>query len=182
MAIKTSELTKLISEAVTRDVAKKLIPKLRRIVREEVDRGMKDLLYEMVVKQGLPLRGNDTLQTEEDRPQNVSAAKTFIAKRQASKAKAKQIIENNFKDDDPFADLILNAEDPQEDLDAQQEQLLDQPMKKSKDVSKGDSIMPENIDFTEKLIFMILTTKTYSIITFSHLWAEIMIFCFPKIF
>lgn len=151
MAIKTSELTKLISESVTRDVAKKLIPKLRRVVREEVERGMKDLLYEMVVKQGLPLRGNDTLQTEEERPKNVSTAKTFIAKRQASRAKAQQLIENNFKDDDPFADLILSAEDPQEELDIQQEQMLDQPMKKSKDVSKGDGTMPENIDFTEHM-------------------------------
>ena len=151
MAIKTSELTKLISESVTRDVAKKLIPKLRRVVREEVERGMKDLLYEMVVKQGLPLRGNDTLQTEEERPENVSSAKTFIAKRQASRAKAQQLIEKNFKDDDPFADLILSAEDPQEDLELKQEQLLDQPMKKSKDVSKGDGTMPENIDFTEHM-------------------------------
>ena len=151
MAIKTSELTKLISESVTRDVAKKLIPKLRRVVREEVERGMKDLLYEMVIKQGLPLRGNDTLQTEEERPKNVSTAKTFIAKRQASRAKAQQLIENNFKDDDPFADLILSAEDPQEELDIQQEQMLDQPMKKSKDVSKGDGTMPENIDFTEHM-------------------------------
>ena len=151
MSIKTSELTKLISESVTRDVAKKLIPKLRRVVREEVERGMKHLLYEMVVKQGLPLRGNDTLQTEEERPKNVSTAKTFIAKRQASRAKAQQLIENNFKDDDPFADLILSAEDPQEELDIQQEQMLDQPMKKSKDVSKGDATMPENIDFTEHM-------------------------------
>ena len=151
MSIKTSELTKLISESVTRDVAKKLIPKLRRVVREEVERGMKDLLYEMVVKQGLPLRGNDTLQTEEERPKNVSTAKTFIAKRQASRAKAQQLIENNFKDDDPFADLILSAEDPQEELNIQQEQMLDQPMKKSKDVSKGDGTMPENIDFTEHM-------------------------------
>ena len=151
MSIKTSELTKLISESVTRDVAKKLIPKLRRVVREEVERGMKDLLYEMVVKQGLPLRGNDTLQTEEERPKNVSTAKTFIAKRQASRAKAQQLIENNFKDDDPFADLILSAEDPQEELDIQQEQMLDEPMKKSKDVSKGDATMPENIDFTEHM-------------------------------
>ena len=151
MALKTSELTKLISESVTRDVAKKLIPKLRRVVREEVERGMKDLLYEMVIKQGLPLRGNDTLQTEEERPENVSSAKTFIAKRQASRAKAQQLIEKNFKDDDPFADLILSAEDPQEDLELKQEQLLDQPMKKSKDVSKSDNIMPENIDFTEHM-------------------------------
>ena len=151
MAIKTSELTKLISDSVTRDVAKKLIPKLRRVVREEVERGMKDLLYEMVVKQGKPLRGNATVQAEEERPQTVSSAKTFIAKRQASRAKAQQLIEKNFKDDDPFADLILNAEDPQEDLDIQQEQILDQPMKKSKDVSKGDSTLPENIDFSEHM-------------------------------
>ena len=154
MAIKTSELTKLISESINRDVAlahKKLIPKIRRVVREEVERGIKDLIYEMVVKQGLPLRGNDTLQTEEERPENVSSAKTFIAKRQASRAKAQQLIEKNFKDDDPFADLILSAEDPQEDLELKQEQLLDQPMKKSKDVSKSDNIMPENIDFTEHM-------------------------------
>ena len=156
MAIKTSELTKLISESVTKDVAKKLIPKLRRVVREEVERGMKDLIYEMVVKQGVTLRGNDTVQngtvdTEEERPQNVSTAKTFIAKRQASRAKAKEILENTFSEDDPFADLILSAEDPQEDLDLKQEQMLNQPMKKSKDVSKGDSTMPENIDFTEHM-------------------------------
>ena len=157
MAIKTSELTKLISESVTRDVAKKLIPKLRRVVREEVERGMKDLLYEMVVKQGMPLRGNDviqtndTVQTEGKRPENVSSAKTFIAKRQASRAKAQQLIEKNFKEDDPFADLILNAEAPQEDLEVQQEQIIDQPMKKSKDVSKGDNTMPENIDFSEHM-------------------------------
>ena len=154
MELKTSELTKLISDSINRDVAlahKKLIPKIRRVVREEVERGIKDLIYEMVVKQGLPLRGNDTLQTEEERPKNVSTAKTFIAKRQASRAKAQQLIENNFKDDDPFADLILSAEDPQEELDIQQEQMLDQPMKKSKDVSKGDATMPENIDFTEHM-------------------------------
>ena len=159
MALKTSELTKLISDSINRDVAlahKKLIPKIRRVVREEVERGMKDLIYEMVVKQGVTLRGNDAVQnntvhTEEERPQNVSTAKTFIAKRQASRAKAKEILENTFSEDDPFADLILSAEDPQEDLDLKQEQMLNQPMKKSKDVSKGDSTMPENIDFTEHM-------------------------------
>ena len=45
MAIKTSELTQLIAEQVTKDVAKKLIPKLRRVVREEIDRSMKAVSY-----------------------------------------------------------------------------------------------------------------------------------------
>ena len=56
MAIKTSELTRLIAEQVTKDVAKKLIPKLRRVVREEIDRSMKDMIYEMVMKQQTPLQ------------------------------------------------------------------------------------------------------------------------------
>ena len=62
MAIKTSELTQMIADQVTKDVARKLIPKFRKIVREEVDRGMKDLLYEMVIKQPMPLRNNDFIE------------------------------------------------------------------------------------------------------------------------
>ena len=121
MAIKTSELTQMIADQVTKDVAKKLIPKLRRIVREEIDRSIKDMLYEMVVKQQTPLRNNnfiedDTVQfNEETQPENVSSAKNFIAKRQASRSKAQQILENKFKSDDPFASVIMDAEDPQEE-------------------------------------------------------------------
>ena len=115
MTIKTSELTKMIAEQVTKDIARKLIPKFRRIVREEVDRGMKDLLYEMVVKQSLPLRGNDFIEkntaqfTEETGPANVSSAKNFIAQRQSSRAKTQSILENKFKTDDPYASLIMDV-------------------------------------------------------------------------
>ena len=56
MAIKTSELTQMIADQVTKDISKKLIPKLRRIVREEIDRSIKDMLYEMVIKQQLPIK------------------------------------------------------------------------------------------------------------------------------
>ena len=133
MAIKTSELTQMIADQVTKDVAKKLIPKLRRIVREEIDRSIKDMLYEMVVKQQTPLRNNnfiedDTVQfNEETQPENVSTAKNFIAQRQASRAKEKQILESKFKSDDPFSSLIMDAQDPQEELNLQQEQLMSTP-------------------------------------------------------
>ena len=157
MAIKTSELTQRIAEQVTKDVARKLIPKLRRIVREEIDRGMKDLLYEMVVKQSMPLRGNDFIEkntvqfAEEDQPENVSTAKNFIAQRQASRAKAQSILEGKFKTNDPYASLIMEVEDPQEELDMKHEHMMGQPMVKSKEVEKGDMIMPENIDFSEHM-------------------------------
>ncbi len=154
MAIKTSELTQLIAEQVTKDVAKKLIPKLRRVVREEIDRSMKDMIYEMVVKQQTPLQDvvrENTVEFAQDQPENVSAAKTFIAQRQASRSKAQQLIEKNFKNDDPFADLIMNAEDPQEALDLKEQQILNQPMKNIKDVSRNDNTLPENIDYSASM-------------------------------
>ena len=154
MAIKTSELTQLISEQVTKDVAKKLIPKLRRVIREEIDRSMKDMIYEMVMKQQTPLRNNNVLEdniaqfNETAPPENISSAKNFIAQRQASRAKAQQILEGKFKENDPFANLIMDAEDPQEEENMKQEHILASPMKKITEVSKGDSTMPENIDFS----------------------------------
>ena len=157
MSIKTSELTQMIADQVTKDVAKKLIPKLRRIVREEIDRSIKDMLYEMVVKQQTPLRNNnfiedDTVQfNEETQPENVSTAKNFIAQRQASRAKEKQILESKFKSDDPFSSLIMDAQDPQEELNLQQEQLMSTPLKNITEVSKGDMTMPENIDYTQHM-------------------------------
>ena len=157
MAIKTSELTQMIAEQVTKEVSKKLVPKLRRIVREEIDRSIKDMLYEMVVKQQTPLRNNnfiedDTVQfNEETQPENVSTAKNFIAQRQASRAKEKQILESKFKSDDPFSSLIMDAQDPQEELNLQQEQLMSTPLKNITEVSKGDMTMPENIDYTQHM-------------------------------
>ena len=157
MAIKTSELTQLIAEQVTKDVAKKLIPKLRRVVREEIDRSMKDMLYELVVKQQLPLRNNNVVDdniaqvNETAQPENISSAKNFIAQRQASRAKAQHIIENKFKEGDPFANLIMDVEDPQEQLDLQQEQLMNKPMTKITEVDKNDVIMPEHIDYSEAM-------------------------------
>jgi len=152
MAIRTSELTKLIAEQVTKDVAKKLIPKLRRVVREEIDRSMKDMIYEMVMKQQTPLQNVVEESVPQisapSQPQNVSTAKNYIAQRQASRAKAKNILEDKFAENDPFANLIMDAEDPQEEEQLKQEQILAGPMKKVTEVSKGDMTMPENIDFT----------------------------------
>lgn len=151
MAIRTSELTKLIADQVTKDVARKLVPKLRKVVREEFDRSMKDMIYEMVVNQQKPLKSvveENTVDFASERPQNTSAAKSLIAQRQASRNKAKEIIERSMGADDPFADLIMSAEDPQEELDLKEQQILSQPMKDIKDVSKADRTLPENIDYS----------------------------------
>ena len=110
------------------------------------------MIYEMVMKQQTPLQNvveENLVQFDTpSQPQNVSSAKSYIAQRQASRAKAQQILEKKFDSDDPFASLIMDAEDPQEEADMKQEQILAGPMKKVTEVSKGDMTMPENIDFT----------------------------------
>ena len=157
MAIKTSELTQMIAEQVTKEISKKLVPKLRRIVREEIDRSIKDMLYEMVIKQQTPLRNNNFIEdntvqfNEETQPENVSSAKNFIAQRQASKARDKQLLESKLKSDDPYSSLIMNAEDPQEELEIQQENIMAAPMKNISEVTTGDVTMPENIDYSEHM-------------------------------
>ena len=157
MAIKTSELTQMIADQVMKDLSKKLIPKLRRIVREEIDRSIKDMLYEMVVKQQIPLRNNNFIEdntaqfNEKTQPANVSSAKNFIAQRQASRAKDKQMLESKFNSDDPLASLIMDVEDPQEELNIQQEHIMTAPMKDISEVSAGDGTMPENIDYSEHM-------------------------------
>ena len=157
MAIKTSELTQMIAEQVTKEVSKKLVPKLRRIVREGIDRSIKDMLYEMVIKQQIPLRNNNVIEdntaqfNEDAQPANVSSAKNFIAQRQASRAKDKQMLESKFNSDDPLASLIMDVEDPQEELNIQQEHIMTAPMKDISEVSAGDVTMPENIDYSEHM-------------------------------
>ena len=157
MAIKTSELTQRIAEQVTKEVSKNLVPKLRRIVREEIDRSIKDMLYEMVIKQQIPLRNNNVIEdntaqfNENAQPANVSSAKNFIAQRQASKARDKQLLERKLKSDDLYSSLIMDAEDPQEELEIQQEHIMSAPMKNVAEVTKGDVTMPENIDYTQHM-------------------------------
>ena len=131
------------------------------MVREEIDRSMKDMIYEIVMKQQTPLQNvveenvaqfghpqptqSANILTQ---PANVSNAKNYITQRQASRAKAQQILEDKFDDNDPFASLIMSAEDPQEEEQMKQEKMLAGPMKKITEVTKGDLTMPENIDFS----------------------------------
>ena len=59
--------------------------------------------------------------------------------------------ESKFKSDDPMASLIMDVEDPQEELNIQQEQLMSTPLKNITEVSKGDMTMPENIDYSQHM-------------------------------
>ena len=150
MAITTSELTELIAEQVTKDVARKIVPKLRKVVREEIDRGMKQVMVEVIKSQN---------KTMTEQPQsflsNTDQAKTSIVQRQQkARERARAIVEKKGGPVDPLMDMVINAEDLNEEKQIQEQRQLSQPMVNSNDVVPGGDaagLDPLNIDFSDRL-------------------------------
>ena len=142
---KVSDISESIVSGVTKSLAKILLPRVRKMIREEINRGMKDVMLEVIKAQG-------TSQiSETSQPASTVAAKESIAKRQnKARDRARQIVERS-GNTDPLLDMVVNADDPQEEEQLRIQEQLEQPMISSKDVLKGDPTMPENINFNDRL-------------------------------
>ena len=138
MKIKFSDMSSMIAEEVISLIA----PKIRKIVREEVNRGVKSLLREQKKIEQLNLSNK----TKNDF-QDLSESKENIAKRAHDKARS--ILEKKFASDDPFADLSMSAEDPMENKRIEEQVKLKKPMTKVSDVSSRNVVAPDEMDFSE---------------------------------
>ena len=124
------------------------MPRVRKMIREEIDRGMKDVMLEVIRSQG----STQVIEATPAQPASIQNAKETIAQRQNnSRQRARKIIERNGKSNDPLLDMIINAEDPQEMQHIKLQEQMEQPMVSSKEIEKGDVTMPENIDFNDRL-------------------------------
>ena len=144
---KVSEISESIVSGVTKSLAKILLPRVRKMIREEIDRGMKDVMLEVIKAQGSQqVVEQSSIQT------STAAAKENIAQRQSrSRDRARAIVERSGQTTDPLLDMVINAEDPQEEKDLMMQEQLAQPMVDSKELQKGDVVLPENIDFNDRL-------------------------------
>jgi len=136
MKIKFSDMSGMIAE----EIIKVLTPTIRKIIREEVSRGVSKIIKE---QQSMSLVQKETANNiNED-------AKGIIAQR--ARNRARNILENKLRSDDPYASLILEAEDPQEEINMRAKQQLNKPMIKSAHIDNSNFAMPENIDFSDRL-------------------------------
>ena len=126
-------------------VAKALVPAIRKIVKEEVARGVR-----RVIKENRELTENlneyavpNTM--TEDTLTPAGAAKEELARRAHSRAK--DIISRTLKEDDPYADLIMSAEDPMLEEEAKARQYDDLPMVDITDPAMA-GVQPEQIDYS----------------------------------
>jgi len=145
---KVADITESIISGVSKSLAKIILPRVRKMIREEISRGMKDVMLEVIRSQG-PAQ---VIEASPAQPASIQSAKETIAQRQSrSRQRARKIIERNGQSNDPLLDMIINAEDPQEEQNIKLQEQMEKPMVSSKDIEKGDVIMPENIDFNDRL-------------------------------
>ena len=137
--IRASDLTSAIVEGVSKSLAKILLPKVRKMIREEIERGMSQMIVEAAPH-------NNTASS-------TQAAKETITQRQArARDSARQIVERNGMTGDPLMDMVINAEDQQEEQALQMQYQLDAPMVESKQVQPGtEAVDPSQIDFNDRL-------------------------------
>ena len=117
---KVSDISESIVSGVTKSLAKILLPRVRKMIREEINRGMKDVMLEVIKAQG-----SRQVVEQSSVASSTAVAKETIANRQnRSRERARAIVEKAGRSDDPLLDMVINAEDPQEENELiMQEQL-----------------------------------------------------------
>ena len=144
---KVSDISESIVSGVTKSLAKILLPRVRKMIREEINRGMKDVMLEVIKAQG-----SRQVVEQSSVESSTAVVKETIAKRQnRSRESARAIVEKAGRSDDPLLDMVINAEDPQEEKELMMQEQLQQPMIDSKEVQRGDIVSPENINFNDRL-------------------------------
>ena len=142
MKIKFSDMSSMIAE----EVIKVLAPRVRKIVREEVNKGIKTLIKEQKINQQMMLSNNVNLNNHND---NLIESKEAIAQRAHDKARS--ILEKNFSKNDPFADLIMSAQDPQEQQRIEEQAKLSKPLVKASEVNRTNIVAADEMDFSEMI-------------------------------
>jgi|TARA_R110000824_G_scaffold278404_1_gene466581 hypothetical protein len=146
MKVKFSNMTKMIAQAV----AAALVPTIRSIVKEEVTKGTRRVikenrnsiagLNEQAIQYTHEIANDNPLEES-----SVASAKTELAKRAHSRAE--KILTNSFAEDDPYADLIMDAEDPQLEEEKKARKFDNLPMVEvSEPLAAG--VQPEQIDYS----------------------------------
>ena len=144
---KVSDISESIISGVSKSLAKILLPRVRKMIREEINRGMKDVMLEVIKAQG-----SRQVVEQSSVESSTAVVKETIAKRQnRSRERARAIVEKAGRSDDPLLDMVINAEDPQEEKELMMQEQLQQPMVDSKEVQRGDVVSPENINFNDRL-------------------------------
>ena len=128
--LRLSDLSNAVVEGVTKSLVKILLPKMKKMVREEINRGVKTMMVEIQSQNMVSENNNSFLSTSQ-------AKNSIVERQQRARDRARAIIEKKGGPVDPLMDMVINAEDPTEEQRIQEHRQLSQPMVNSKDVIAG---------------------------------------------
>jgi hypothetical protein len=144
------------AQQIARDVAKLLLPRVRKMVREEIEYGVDKILKEQQNNPDWINEGSNDVDWEEEprrRPSTngKSASQIVAERRNAQKQRLAQYYDSN----DPFMGMIMDADDPQEEKKIEEEieyeRAVTGPKKKLSEATIDDLVDPLNLDFGENI-------------------------------
>ena len=137
-----------MTKMLVKEVVRQMTPTIRKIVREEVVRGTRRIIKENKnIVNDLSVRSAAIPALTEDLIDNSAAAQAKEALAKRAHARANKILTSSFAEDDPYASLIMDAEDPEMIKQAEERQFDNLPMVEVTDPSMK-SAQPEQIDYT----------------------------------
>lgn len=142
MKVKFSDMANMIAQ----EVIEQMTPLIRKIVKEEVNRGARVIIKENRNNSNESISDNVIYgaSTKNSDP-SYSTAKQELARRAHNRARS--IVERTIAKDDPYADLIMSAEDPMIEEEAKSKRYENLPMIESTEVLPP-GVQPEQIDFS----------------------------------
>lgn len=157
------QLTKMLIVEFRKDIIKNILPRVRKTISEEIDRKIKDIVYEsfLAKSNNYSLNGSIKKRITEDSDneeeynntlqENTQKAKKIIATRQ----KAKSIADQLFSDDPLLNEMIMTAHDAEEELNRKatlrEEHIANSELVSITEAEDEELANPEIIDYSEIL-------------------------------
>lgn len=137
-----------LAASLAKDISRMLLPKIKRVVREEVDYTFSKLLREY---NNGSKNINSVVDFKDDKGGRVDANQIVAERKREVREATQKRLEEYYKQnsDDPYAEFIATAEDPEEDAKIQEQIQMSRPKKKLSEASQEDLADPMALDFSE---------------------------------
>ena len=141
-----------LAASLAKDISRMLLPKIKRVVREEVDYTFSKLLREY---NSGSKNMNSVVDFKDDKGGRVDANQIVAERKKEAREAVDRKLQEYYQNhqlhinDDPYAQFIATAEDPETDRKMQEQIQMSQPKKKLSEASQEDLADPMALDFSE---------------------------------
>jgi len=150
ITLNQEDLVREISEKVSRNIVKLLVPRMRKMIKEQFDNTIKDLLYENFMNTKKSILSEDRVNTVE-KVINKSNTSKKIPLKKTNTSKISRDLAKQYFGDDPLADIIMEAEDAEEEEELLEQERLESDLVPSDQIEKRNVVDPDQIDYSEHL-------------------------------